>query len=166
MKASRDLWIAPAGEGLLILVAALFGWAVSQPFIFASLGPTAYELVEQADKPSARPYNVIVGHGIGVLAGLLGVWVTHAAALSTSAVHAVPFARVWAALIACAVTAFFVLFAKASQPAALATALVVALGTMRPSLAGFDVMIGVLVVTAVGEPIRRAQIRARRRRAT
>lgn len=39
----KELLIAPACEAALVLVAALAGWAVHQPLIFASLGPTAYE---------------------------------------------------------------------------------------------------------------------------
>ena len=42
-----DLLWATLGEGGLILVLGAIGWATKQPLIFASLGPTAYELVEQ-----------------------------------------------------------------------------------------------------------------------
>lgn len=69
----RDLWAAPLGEGFLILVAALVGWATHYPFIFASLGPTAYEQVETPERPSAHPYNVIVGHIIAVAAGFAAI---------------------------------------------------------------------------------------------
>ncbi|MGC2639525.1 MAG: hypothetical protein WA294_20245, partial [Acidobacteriaceae bacterium] len=62
----RELVIAPAGEALLILLAGLAGWAAHQPMIFASLGPTAYELIETPHRRSAEPYSIVVGHAVGV----------------------------------------------------------------------------------------------------
>jgi hypothetical protein len=55
MKNRADLVWATLGEGGLVLALAAIGWATNQPLIFASLGPTAYELVEQPQMPSARP---------------------------------------------------------------------------------------------------------------
>lgn len=40
-------------------------WLVKQPLIFASLRPTAYELMEQPQWRSARTYNIMVGHLLG-----------------------------------------------------------------------------------------------------
>src|SRR5215831_13773907 len=78
MKNRADLVWATLGEGALVLALATIGWATNQPLIFASLGPTAYELVEQPRMPSARPYNVIVGHLIGLSAGFLAVYLLNA----------------------------------------------------------------------------------------
>jgi hypothetical protein len=69
-----DLLWATLGEGGLVLTLAAIGWATNQPLIFASLGPTAYELVELPQLPSARAYNIIVGHLIGLGAGFLAVY--------------------------------------------------------------------------------------------
>jgi hypothetical protein len=44
-----DLFWATLGEGDLILTLAGIGWITKQPLIFASLVPTAYELVEQPE---------------------------------------------------------------------------------------------------------------------
>ncbi|HEX8895723.1 MAG TPA: HPP family protein, partial [Terriglobales bacterium] len=76
MKNRADLVWATLGEGGLVLALAIIGWATKQPLIFASLGPTAYELVEQPQMPSARPYNVIVGHLLGVGAGFLALYLS------------------------------------------------------------------------------------------
>ena len=78
MKNRSDLVWATLGEGGLVLALAAIGWATHQPLIFASLGPTAYELVEQPQMPSARPYNVIVGHLIGLSAGFLALYLSNA----------------------------------------------------------------------------------------
>src|ERR1051326_2224639 len=78
MTRNRDLLLAPLEEGALILVLAALGWVAHWPFVFASLGPTAYEMVEQPELKSARPYNVIVGHFVGLGAGWLALWAFHA----------------------------------------------------------------------------------------
>jgi hypothetical protein len=63
LRNRADLFWATLGEGGLVLVLAAIGWATRQPLIFASLGPTAYELVEQ---PQLR----VVLVGLGMAAGL------------------------------------------------------------------------------------------------
>jgi CBS-domain-containing membrane protein len=78
LKNRIDLLWATLGEGGLVLALSAIGWAVKQPLIFASLGPTAYELVELPQTRSARPYNVIVGHLIGVGAGFLALYLLNA----------------------------------------------------------------------------------------
>ena len=47
----KELLIAPAGEGLLILIVAAAGALLRQPLVFTSLGPTGYEMVEQPSRP-------------------------------------------------------------------------------------------------------------------
>ncbi|MGA7626319.1 MAG: HPP family protein [Candidatus Acidiferrales bacterium] len=121
MKKSDLLW-ATLGEGSLILAMAAIGWATKQPLIFASLGPTAYELAEQPQARSARAYNIIVGHLVGVGAGffalyLLGAW-NEPNVTSTGIVSP---ARLWAVATAATLTTLVTLILKSGQPAALAT---------------------------------------------
>jgi len=66
----KDLWAATLGEGSLILAVALVGFTTYHPFVLASLGPTAYEQVETPERPSARPYNVILGHILAARRGM------------------------------------------------------------------------------------------------
>lgn len=75
MPLKRDLVIAPVGEGALILVLAAIGWAAGWPFVFASLGPTTYKLVEKPESKPARPYNVVVGHLVELGAGFFALWI-------------------------------------------------------------------------------------------
>jgi hypothetical protein len=62
MTKSKNVLYASLGEAALILLMGAIALAVRRPLIFASLGPTAYELVEKPLAPSARTYNIIVGH--------------------------------------------------------------------------------------------------------
>lgn len=155
----RDLFEASLGEGALVLVLALIGWASHQPFIFASLGPTAYEQVETPERPSAHPYNVIVGHIVAVAAGYAAIALLQAWNVPPVSAHGVPLARVWTAVLACVFTVIATQLARATQPAALATTLLVSLGLMQSWVEGGVIVAAVLIITLVGEPIRRLRLK-------
>lgn len=150
----KDLLIAPLGEAVLILAVSIIGWASHQPLIFASLGPTAYELIETPKRPSACTYNVLVGHLIAVLAGFAAIFLTRAWSVPSVSIHAVPLPRVWASVTAVLLTAFFTLLLRATQPAALSTTLLISLGVMQTAQDGLMLMAGVVLITLIGEPIR------------
>ena len=48
----------------------------------------------------------------------------------------------------------FTLILKAGQPAALATTLLISLGAMQSGRAAIAIVVGVLIMTVIGEPIR------------
>jgi len=156
-----DLVWATLGEGGLVLAVAAIGWATHQPLIFASLGPTAYELMEQPRLPSARPYNVIVGHLIGLGAGFLAVYLLNAwAAPNVLATGVVSPQRMWATAISAALTTLVSLVLKAGQPAALATTLLISLGAMQTRRDATAIVVGVLLIVAIGEPVRRLRLKS------
>lgn len=157
----RDLFIAPALEAALISVMALAGWITHQPLMFASLGPTAYELVETPERHSARPYNIIVGNLVALVGAFLALGLTHASASPPVSSSGVPFLRVWAAIFAAAFTVFGTLLLKATQPAALSTTLLMSLGVMQTWKDGAIIMVAVLLMTLIGEPVRRLRARGR-----
>ncbi|MBF6571516.1 MAG: HPP family protein [Candidatus Binataceae bacterium] len=143
-----------------MLVLAAIGWATRQPLIFASLGPTAYELVEQPQLRSARPYNIIVGHLIGLGSGFLAVYLLNAwAAPNVISAGVVSTDRLWAVAISATLTTFGTLILKAGQPAALATTMLVSLGAMQTRRDAVAIVAGVLIITAVGEPVRRFRLK-------
>jgi HPP family len=155
----RDLLWAPLGEGGLILVVAAIGWVIKQPLIFASLGPTAYELVEQPQLRSARPYNIIVGHLVGIACGFFALFVLKAwQAPNVLATGIVAPQRLWAVTIAAALTTLITLLLRASQPAAVATTLLIALGSMQTWRDALAILVGVLIVTGLGAPLRRVRL--------
>src|SRR5262249_34722762 len=51
----------------LLIVPAFPAWATGRPFIFPSLGPSAFSLVLGEDVPSAR--RIIGGHAVGIGSG-------------------------------------------------------------------------------------------------
>jgi hypothetical protein len=160
LKTGRDLVWATLGEGGLVLTLAVIGWATRQPLIFASLGPTAYELVEQPQLRSARTYNIIVGHLLGLGVGFLAIYVLNAWAepnvISTGIVST---KRLWAVAIAATLTTLATLILKAGQPAAMATTLLISLGSMQTRRDAIAITAGVLIIAALGEPVRRYRLK-------
>ena len=165
MKTRDDVIWATVGEGGLVLVVAAIAWATRQPLIFASLGPTAYELVEQPQMRSARPYNVIVGHLAGVGAGFLAVYLLNAwDAPSVAPTGVISPQRLWAVTLAATLTTVIALILKASQPAALSTTLLISLGSMQTARGAVAIIGGVLIITVIGEPVRRFHLKNIERR--
>jgi len=102
---------------LLTALAAVTG----SPFVFPSLGPTAYLFFFTPLAEAASPRNTILGHAIGLICGY--------AALTLTGAHG---AGVAAALSLSATGALMVLF-RVSHPPAGATTLIVSLGIIsRP----------------------------------
>lgn len=156
MKKFVHLLVTSGSEAALILATGAIGWAAHMPLLFASLGPTAYELVEKPNSPSARTYNIIVGHFLALGAGFLSLWLVHAwDAPKVASAEMIASPRLWAAVIAAAITTALTLALKATQPAALSTALIVTLGSMQTARAAESIIVAVLVLAAFGEPFRR-----------
>ena len=144
-----------------MLAIAAIGWATNQPLIFASLGPTAYELVEQPQLPSARTYNIIVGHLTGLGSGFLALYLLNAwAAPSVMAATGVESPeRMLAVTIATALTTLVTLALRAGQPAALATSMLVSTGLMQTRRDAVVIVSGILLIAAIGEPVRRFRLK-------
>jgi cytochrome c biogenesis factor len=159
LRQKRDLMIAPMCEAALILIASVAAWVAHQPLIFASLGPTAYELIETPHRKSARPYNVIVGHLIAVVFGFVALIVTRAWWTPAVSDGSVRFPRVEAAVLSAALTVFVTLLLRATQPAAISTTLLISLGVMQQWRDGLTIMAAVLLMTLTGEPLRRWRCR-------
>ena len=103
------------------------------PFIFPSLGPTAFLFFYTPESPTASPRHTIYGHAIGILCGFGSLWacgLTHE--LPTIDVG-VNYARVLAAALSLASTGALMILLKAAHPPAGATTLIVSLGIVsRP----------------------------------
>jgi hypothetical protein len=163
-----DLAWAPLTGGLLVLVIGLLALAAGQPWLLPSLGPTAYLIAEMPASPMNRFYNVVAGHLLGVVAGILAVWATGAAVAPVTletGVLAAP--RVWAAALAIVLTLAACLALRASHAPAAATTLLVALGSLRTPGDVLGLALGAAVMAAVGVALRRLRLgRWPHRRAT
>jgi hypothetical protein len=156
-----DLVWTPVAAGILVLVCGLLGLAFHQLWLFPSIGPTALLQAHSPHRESARFYNVVVGHTVGLGAGYLALTLLGALHAPTPfALHALPPIRVWASALAVALGLFLQMATRAPHPPAAATMLLVALGAFGPTWRdAMDVLVGVLIVATVGEALRWVQTR-------
>ncbi|MBK9756295.1 MAG: HPP family protein [Nannocystis sp.] len=119
-----------------VAIALLAGLAMvtANPFVFPSLGPTAFLCFFTPTAPSASPRSTIVGHAIGIVCGygaLLLVGLEHAPAAIVTGVDG---ARILAASLSLACTGALMIVLGVAHPPAGATTLIVSLGIVtRPA---------------------------------
>ncbi len=163
-RATELVW-SPLMSGGLVLFAGLLSLWLEQPWLFPSLGPTAFIQAHRPRAKVARLYNTLVGHLLGIAVGYGCVWLCGAAGtLSVSAAgHAVS-ARVAASALAVALTMLGELALRAYHPPAAATTLIITVGVMGPTWRdGLGLLVGIVAVALVGELFRRARVHAQAR---
>lgn len=144
------------GCGLVVGLAALAAYAVGQPLVFPSLGPTALLIFDTPVAPFASPRNTVIGHTVAVGVGLLALLVTGLLDDPSAFEQGIVLARVVAAALSVAVTGAVLGLLDARHPPSGATTLLVSLGVLSrpPQLAA--VAVGVLLVVGVGWLLNRA----------
>ena len=133
--------------GLLALLALLSG----NPFVFPSLGPTAYLLFfSPLNKPSS-PRNTIFGHAIAIVCGYAAFMVTGAGAQPFGAHAGIFWPRILAAALSLSTTAALMVLLGVSHPPAGATTLIISLGIIaKPrELVIIEVAVFLLVAQAL-----------------
>jgi CBS-domain-containing membrane protein len=55
---------------VILAAAGAIGMALTQPWLFPSMGPTVMLMLGSAEHPSARPVNAFVGHAVGIVVGV------------------------------------------------------------------------------------------------
>ncbi len=130
--------------GLLGLLALITG----SPFVFPSLGPTAYLFFFSPLGEASSPRNAILGHAIGLICGYVAFAVTSGFGPSFAAHGEVHLPRVLAAAFALSATgALMALFGVSHAPAG-ATTLIVALGIISQPRELIVIEIAVILLTA------------------
>lgn len=160
LDAIPELVWAPIVGRVLTLIPGLIGLAAGNPWLFPSLGPTAFLQAANPQHPSSRFYNTLVGHLLGIAASLIAVLVLGAnQEPSVLATHQLFPLRVWASGLAIALTLLFHLLLRANHPPAAATTLLITLGGFNPSWKDVStIMVGVLIIAVAGELLRRLRL--------
>lgn len=119
--------------GLLFTALGVIAWGSGQPFVFPSLGPTAFVLAFERQRDRTQNYRVIGSHAIGSAAGLLA-WVLIAPDVSITA-SLPPFSTAGFRLTASAtvsilLTSWAMIGTDTVHPPACATTLIVSLGLL------------------------------------
>ena len=136
--------------GIVSVIAAL----TKQPFLFPSLGPTAFLLFYDALGTQAAPRNVFCGHAIGVLAGYLALVIFGLTAARPD-LNDITAPRIGAVILCLVLTVSSMVWLGVPHSPAASTTLMVGLGLIRtpPQLA--ILMIGVVLMIVLGATINR-----------
>lgn len=132
-----------AGVGLVGLVTHL-------PWLFPSLGPTVMLFFESPDQPAARPLNTLVGHGVGLAAGIACFYGFGVDALQAAPVGGLTGAHLLAGATSVAVTTFVLTRIDLPHPPAGATTLIVSLGILHTPTHFLTMAAAVVLVTGIG----------------
>ena len=117
------------------------------PFIFPSLGPTAFLFFYTPLAPAASPRNTLVGHTIGVLAGYFSLVVTGLTAAGPALAVGVTWPRVIAAALSLGLTSGLMVLFKSPHPPAGATTLIISLGILTKPWQLLLLLVAVVLLT-------------------
>ncbi len=129
--------------GLMSALALITG----SPFIFPSLGPTAFLFFYTPRAPSASPRYTLVGHTIGVLAGYFSLVVTGLTTAGPALTVGVTWPRVIAAALSLGLTSGLMVLFKSPHPPAGATTLIISLGLLTKPWQLLVLLIAVVLLT-------------------
>lgn len=130
-----------------IILLSLLAVATRTPFVFPSLGPTAYLFFFNPMGDSSSPRNAILGHAIGLICGY-GAFRFAGAEYGSTGLHAgaLPPEALAAALSLAFTGALMVLF-RVNHPPAGATTLIVSLGMLSTPYYLLIIEIAVVLLT-------------------
>jgi CBS domain-containing membrane protein len=133
--------------GILCGLAMVF----QTPFIFPSLGATAFLLFFTPTTPAASPRNALCGHAIGIACGYAALWVTGLQHAGPVIITELSWTRILATALSLATTGALMILLNRPHPPAAATTLIVSLGLVsRPAyLVVLEAAVGLLVGQAI-----------------
>jgi CBS-domain-containing membrane protein len=151
--AERHVWALFMFLNGFVTIALLAAVAMISrtPFVFPSLGPTAFLFFFTPRAPAASPRHTIYGHAIGILCGYGALWLFGLQHAPPAMATGVSPARVGAAALSLASTGALMILLKAAHPPAGATTLIISLGIVtRPlHLAVIELAVAVLTLQAI-----------------
>lgn len=136
-------------------IMAALALVTRSPFIFPSLGPTAFLFFYTPTAPAASPRNTILGHGVGVICGYLSLVVTGLTAAGPATAVGVTWPRVIAAALSLGFTAGLMVLLRAPHPPAGATTLIISLGILKSPAQLVLLMVAVVLLTVQAYVINR-----------
>ncbi len=149
----RKVWAAFMFVNGFVTIAllAMVALATGTPFVFPSLGPTAFLFFFDPRAPSASPHHAVIGHAIGILCGYGSLLVFHLQDAGSALALGTTWPRVLAAALSLASTGALMILLNAAHPPAGATTLIISLGAItRPThLIIIEVALVLLVLQAI-----------------
>ena len=133
---------------ITIAVLALLALVTRNPFVFPSLGPTAYLLFFSPLGKTSTPRNTVAGHAIGLICGYAAYVLTAAGALPFGAHPGIFWPRILAAALSLSATGALMVLLDVSHPPAGATTLIVSLGIISRPLELVIIELAVFLLVA------------------
>lgn len=141
-------------SAIAIAILSTIAMLTDQPFVFPSLGPTAFVIFFAAMSAQSSPRNVFCGHLIGVLAGVLGLFLFGLTGAGADLEH-MTWPRVGAVSVALCLTLSVMVWTGLTHAPAGATTLIVALGLMHTPGQLLILMVAVVLMILQGLVINR-----------
>jgi CBS domain-containing membrane protein len=113
---------------ITVAILAALAFATGSPFVFPSVGPSAYLFFFTPMAKSASPRHAILGHAIGLICGYIAFMVTGASAFPFSAHVGFHWPLIFSAALSLSATGAIMILLRVSHPPAGATTLIVSLG--------------------------------------
>jgi CBS domain-containing membrane protein len=128
----RIVWAVYVFLNSFITIALLTSLALvtHNPFVFPSLGPTAYLFFFTPLGESSTPRNAVYGHAIGLLCGFFAYSVTGMHAFPQGFAGEVYWPRILASALALSLTGAVMVLLHVNHPPAGATTMIVSLGIL------------------------------------
>ena len=149
----RPVWAAfmLVNGFVTIAILAVLAMVTRAPFVFPSLGPTAFLFFFSPMSPAASPRHTIYGHAIGIVCGYAALWATGLTDAPPALAIGVDLPRVVAAALSLAMTGCLMILFKAAHPPAGATTLIISLGIVtKPTyLVLIEVAVALLTLQAI-----------------
>jgi CBS domain-containing membrane protein len=145
----RGLWDLVAGTVSITLI-GLVAIATAQPFVFPSLGPTAFLIFDAPRAPDSCPRNALFGHLVGVACAFASLAAFRLIGEPSAMVAGVTPARAIAAGLSLGLTSGIMTWLRVRHPPACATTLIVGLGILARPDQLLILMLGVTALVALG----------------
>jgi hypothetical protein len=135
---------------VVLAIAGTVGLVTALPWLFPSLGPTVMLFFESPRQPASRPLNTLVGHAVGIIAGLgclLAFGLQHH---EPAPVAGLTVGYVAAGALSVAVTTLVLTWIGLPHPPAGASTLIVSLGILDTASRIGAMAAAVVLITVVG----------------
>ncbi|GAB7093887.1 hypothetical protein JCM30237_10390 [Halolamina litorea] len=149
--------------GTLLAATGVAALLTGRPFLFPSLGPSAYLLATAPKAPASQPRTVLAGHAVGVVAGLLASGLIAPGLVviePTPAFSSATFRLAASAVVSVALTTGGMVLTGREHAPACATTLIVALGLLPSPTDGAIILAAVALLLAVDALLGRSGLRA------
>jgi CBS-domain-containing membrane protein len=143
------LWPLVAGFASIGALGCL-AIVTDQPFVFPSLGPTAFLIFHRPGVRDASPRNTILGHLIGAMCGYLALVLFGLTNAGPAVIVGFTAARTGAAALSLGLTAGLMIWLGVAHPPAGATTLIISLGVMAKPGQVAVLMMGVVLLVGLG----------------